>query len=144
MTEQQEIKTYVVADNIEVLASTVCDLGVWTTDSDEQGYLDTSGGNRHLAHGITADGVHLIWIETNADPDVLSDDGDLLDVVAGMGDAELSRRERIEQGIGRIREAVELLYRRYDDNEPAHEGIEWFGDLMDQAERMLADEECAQ
>jgi hypothetical protein len=120
-----------ITNEIAVYASTISATSISTADKDSQGYLENTGGNRGISHGIATDGIHMLYVTTNGGDRVIPDDVDdailvCFDLSDDGGDNSIV--ERVKTGAGRILLAVEEVSRVYAGNEAAAEQLEWFAD----------------
>ena len=134
-------KLYHLNNEIAVIKSSIIHLGIFTQDEDENGYIQ-NGTERGIALGISPASGLMLYMTTNADPvPVLLDLEEQIAWFETMGDyiAGGTREERVNQGIGRLREAVEAA-RKIFPSEAASEDLGWYEDQASFVEREILDD----
>lgn len=134
---------HLTSDGLAVHEASRIGLHMNTRDADHEGYLLSNGTNRGLESAITRDGDIIIYLMTNADPRVLTEDlDDMLAWFEDLGDAPNSRAERIRAGVDRLREAITKLQAIYS-REAAQDCLNWYADRIEQVLEALECEQLA-
>jgi len=125
-------RTTQIADGWEVFDHSIIYIpGSSTADFDEQGYMIRNGNDRCLRAGIDTSGELVLWMDTSGGPVVFPADSkeSQEDWFFDLGDAPDSRRNRIAQGIQRVKAAIMWLMETYPnvtvDDDSYLEYIHW-------------------
>ena len=122
-----------------VLRSSIINLPIYTADTDDTGQLCTNGTNRGLSCGISPVGQHHIYLTTNGDDCLLYDDeDDARNFFLDLGDNNQPDEQAIEQGIARMRQAVDLVCEIYTGNEIVRDQLSWYLEQCDAQAAALA------
>lgn len=115
-------KLHYIDQQYAVLADSIHDLDIGSSDTDEQGYLLSNGTNRGLSVGRTEDGDLLLYMTTNGD-DAILHDTNAHDFAASLG-----TNYDVQIGKGMMILAVEMLREEYPDDK---DDIDWIEEQID-------------
>jgi len=122
-------KLHYITDDMAVLSASIADLGIYTQDTDNNGYLVSNGTNRGLCYGLSPDNEIIIYITTGGDDDYISDDiGPAVRSCHSLGDSGETDVDAVRQGAARLLEAVRILRDLYRGNDTALGQLDWYAD----------------